>query len=369
MKVLHLSGATSWGGNEQQLVDSIPDLEKLGVENTIYCFKNSPLEGYAQKNNISYQSVRNTKLFSYWYNSKFSKYAKNNNFDIVHLHTSDSVTAFVISDLLFKLNIPGVFSKKGISGKKKGLSAYKYNYKAIKKIICVSNAVRESFKETLKSDNHHKLITIYDGIRINRDQNKSRVNIRMDFNIEKEKILIGNIANHNKAKDLVTFVKSVNELVNILGEKNVHFIQIGYRSKYTDVFEPLIYKFNLKEYITLIGFQENAMDLLSQLDIYFMTSEREGLPITIYEAFLKKIPIVSTKAGGIPEAIKHNSNGLLSEVRDFRHLAKNLKLIMSSKKLRNQFTERSYDLLFKKFTTKELTKEVFNIYKLILDEK
>ena len=74
MKILHLSGATTWGGNEQQLVDSIPDLEALGVLSIIYCFQGSPLEAYAIANNIQYQSVKKAKLFTYKYTKELARY-------------------------------------------------------------------------------------------------------------------------------------------------------------------------------------------------------------------------------------------------------------------------------------------------------
>ncbi len=369
MKILHLSGASSWGGNEQQLVDAIFGLEKLGVQNIIYCFKNTPLEEYARKHNLTYTSTPKARLFSYKYTKSLSIYIKENTIDVVHLHTSNSVTGFVVADLLFKLKVPAVFSKKGISTKKKGLSIFKYNYKNIKKIICVSEAVKKSFKETLKPNNHHKLIVVYDGIKIERSDNKSNINLREKFNIQNNKVLIGNIANHTRAKDLVTLIKTINQVVNILNIKNIHFIQVGKEGKYSDNFIPLIKEYKLEKYITITGFIENAMDLLSQLDIFLMTSEREGLPITIYEAFLKRIPVVSTKAGGIPEAIQDHKNGLLSEIKDYKHLAENLKLLINNESLKNQFSEKSHHLLFKKFTTKQLAVNTLKVYKEILNEK
>lgn len=369
MNVLHLSGATTWGGNEQQLVDSVPDLKKKGVNNIIYCFKYSPLENYILENQLSFKSVPKSKLFTYGYTKELAKFIKEKKIDLVHLHTSDSVTGYVISDLLFNLKTPAVFSKKGISKKKKGLSLFKYNYKNIKKVICVSNAVKESFKNTLKPKNHYKLVTIYDGIKVDREQNKSDVNLRKDFNINQGTVLIGNIANHNRAKDLVTLIKTINELVNVLNIKNIHFIQIGKEGKYSKNFIPLIKDYNLEKYITITGFMKNAMDLLSQLDIYLMTSEREGLPITIYEAFLKKIPVISTKAGGIPEAIIHNQNGLLSKIKDYKHLAENLEILIKNEALQNKFADESYHLLFEKFTTKQLATNTLKIYKEVLNEK
>ena len=49
MKILHLSHAMIWGGNEQQLVDLIPALEKQNIDNTVFCFEKSAIKDYCSK--------------------------------------------------------------------------------------------------------------------------------------------------------------------------------------------------------------------------------------------------------------------------------------------------------------------------------
>ncbi|WP_062059575.1 glycosyltransferase family 4 protein [Aquimarina longa] len=368
MKVLQVSGAKSWGGNEQQLVDSIEDLKKKGADSIVFCYQNSPLEEYLRANNLDFISVPEKKSYSLSLLKLLKKSIVSNHIDIVHVHTSNAVTTCVLTDLIFRPKVPIVFSKKGISKAKKGLSAYKYNYKNIKSIICVSKAVKESFKDTIVPKNHHKLEVVYDGIRIKRSEKKSQLNVRKNYNIDSKTPIIGNIANHTRAKDLKTYVKSINHLVNVLGVKDVFFFQIGKESKYSEDFMPMVEEYKLQDYVCFAGFVENAMDVLSQFDVYFMTSEREGLPITIYEAFYKKIPVVSTRAGGIPEAIIHNENGFLSEVEDYKDLASNLEKLLLDTSKKELFGKRSYDMLMNNFTSKQLAENTVKIYKKVINE-
>jgi len=369
MNVLHISGATSWGGNEQQLVDTIFGLNKLNVSNYIYCYKNSPVERYAIDHNLKIITTENKSNLSYAKSKALKKSILDLEIDLIHLHTSDSVTTYVISDILVNLNVPAVFSKKGISSPKKGLSAFKYNYKNIKKTICVSKAVLESFKKTLKFKNHHKLKVVYDGIKTERAQVTNRLNIRDTYSIPSEVTVIGNIANHTRAKDLITFVKTVDYLVHTLKIKNVCFIQIGKEGKYSEKFLPLIKEYKLENYMKIAGFLDNAFSLIPQFDIYLMSSEREGLPITIYEAFFQKTAVISTRAGGIPEAISHQDNGLLSDVKDYEDLAGNISTLIKHPKLKESFVEKSHALVLDKFTTKQLAMNTLSVYKEVLKEK
>ena len=55
MKVLHISGAKGWGGNEQQIIDLIPELNNLKVQNVVLGVRNSLLQRECKMRNITFQ--------------------------------------------------------------------------------------------------------------------------------------------------------------------------------------------------------------------------------------------------------------------------------------------------------------------------
>lgn len=372
MNIIHISGARSWGGNEQQLIDLIPELENLGVQNTIFGVPGTPLAHYCIKNNINFITAKNDKLKNKK-NYKFLKeIVQSNKPDLLHLHTSDSLTVFTIADLLYKLKTPTVFSKKGMGRSMSFLSLLKYNYRNISKIICVSEAVKIAMEnDVMKKKNHSKLVVVYDGINSNRLKNVANAipDLRKKYEVSKDSFLIGNIANHVPAKDLSILLKAMRELVYELNFKKVHLIQIGAFSKITEELKSLKSELELENYFTFTDFQENATDFFPQFDCYVMSSEREGLPLTVYEAFYKKVPIVSTKAGGIPEVISDGENGFLAEVKDYKVLAQKMKMLLENPKLQNQFKEKSYDLFCDKFDADKTAEATLEIYKTVISEK
>jgi len=129
---------------------------------------------------------------------------------------------------------------------------------------------------------------------------------------------------------------------------------------------PLISQKNLEKHFIVTDFIENASSYIPKFDIYIMTSTREGLPITIYEAFYQKTPVISTRAGGIPEAITNFENGLLSNIQDYKSLAKNISTIINNPKLISNFTDKSYQLLHNKFTSKQLAEDTLKVYKAVI---
>src|SRR5690606_38788110 len=174
---------------------------------------------------IECKDVKLNKFVNYIY---LKQVVKKYNPNILHLHTSDSVTGFTISDILFNLKIPTVCSKKGMGKSMSFLSIYKYNYKNINKILCVSQAVKVAMEsEVLKTKNKHKLDVIYEGINVKRITNIKEQNLHSLVKGLKNKVVLGNIANHVNAKDLPTLINMMDFLVNYLKIMNVHLVQIG----------------------------------------------------------------------------------------------------------------------------------------------
>lgn len=65
--------------------------------------------------------------------------------------------------------------------------------------------------------------------------------------------------------------------------------------------------------IHFIGMRKNVGDYLLNADVFCLSSKFEGLPITILEAILAGVPIVSTPVCGAVDVIKNKENGVLSE--------------------------------------------------------
>ena len=114
MKILHVSGAKGWGGNEQQLLHLIPKLNELGVQNIVFGIKDSVIQQACLSNNILFIEAKTSKLNKFKNYSYFNKCIKTQKPDVIHLHTSDSLTFFMISDLLYNHKTKAIFSKKGM---------------------------------------------------------------------------------------------------------------------------------------------------------------------------------------------------------------------------------------------------------------
>lgn len=369
MNVLHVSGAVSWGGNEQQFTYLLDELPKHGVNQFLFCFHNSPLHKAALKHPVKIIDIPRIKPHKNRFQKSLNEAVTENEIDIIHLHTSNAVTGYVLADIFYSLDTPTVFARKSVRKRNSFPSILKYNYKNIHKVISISQYVERHFKRVLWKRNHHKFNIVYNGVRPEEINRKAPFQLRDKLNLEPGTFLIGNIANHTKAKDLSTFVKTINKLVNQQGVKDIHVVQIGEFTKRTEAIKKEIAEYKLENYITLMGFVEKASAFLPQFDLFLMTSEREGGPSSIVESFFHKTPVISTKVGVVDEIIENGVNGFYTEVGDYESLAEKIKIFKETPRFHTEFPEKSHQIFQKKFTAEKLGKSTFKVYQDMLQER
>jgi glycosyltransferase involved in cell wall biosynthesis len=290
---------------------------------------------------------------------------KKEKIDLIHIHGATSIALAVIADHFSDLP-PFVFSKKtSFPIRQKKGTLYKYNYKKLEKILCVSHATRSITSEYLQRP--ERLEVIYHGTRLDNKSVVTPFQLREKLKISKEKIIVGNIANHIEAKDLETFLRTAKYLIHEKGQKNFCFVQIGKFSHRTKLLTELIEKWDLKEHIFLLGFLPEASNFIPQFDMTLLTSENEGIPQVIYESFYHSVPVVSTRVGGISEVIEHQVNGLLAERYDYRQLGENLLFLVKNQDLIPNFAGISKKKLLKGFTSEMMAKQTLEEYKKVIN--
>ena len=362
MKILHISGAKGWGGNEQQMMYILPELTKNKVDNLVFGIEGSVLESQCAKKSISFIGVKDRKLNKLRNVSLLKNVIRDFRPDIIHLHTSDSLTFYVISKILFGIKPKTVFSKKGMGTSSSFLSNLKYNFKGLSSIICVSNSVKRDLGKILNEKAKSKTVVVHDCVSLEILNLKPVLNLRETYKIDSEFKVVGNIANHSNAKDLPTFINVVDEVVNKLNRKNIKFVQIGEFTKNTPELQQLIKDKGLEDAIILTDKIENASSLVPQFDAFLMTSQREGGPTSVLEAMLLGTPVVSTQVGVVPDVIQDGKNGFIAPVKDFKQLATKVITLLDDENLKSEFVIKSKAIIQNDFNAENIAKQTKEEY-------
>lgn len=93
-----------------------------------------------------------------------------------------------------------------------------------------------------------------------------------------------------------------------------------------DACRETVQKLGLEKRVEFLGWVRGADKerLLREASVYVLPSYREGLPMSVLEAMAAGLPVVSTRIGGIPEAVTDGVEGYLIDAGDTTALADRL---------------------------------------------
>jgi glycosyltransferase involved in cell wall biosynthesis len=310
MKILEVIYGLSTGGAERLVVDLCNEMSKtedvtlliLKEVNHFYLPQVSP--------NVKVIQAHWKIGFSIMQQYKAYKLIKEINPDIVHFHNSERYS-MILSNILLKKKYSFFMTihsdveknyKKGLSGLQvklcgllggcKFITISETNYLQFQKLypkfqqILIENG-RALPQFTQQIDSVKKEIESY----------------KKDHNT----IVFIHVARYHPCKNQEMLIEVFNELIS----ENINCILLVIGSGFeTDKGSKIVEKANKGIYF--LGSKNNIYDYLKNSDVFCLSSIYEGMPMSIIEAILSGIPIISTPVCGAIDAVKNGYNGFIS---------------------------------------------------------
>lgn len=348
-KIAHIISPKSWRGGEQQAVNVYEELDKLGIYQIFVCPKGSITEQYCKDHGFNYYAFPKRLALDLGFAKNLSRVCRKEGIDILHPHDSGAHTLSILSIDIFRNPCDVLLQRRVDFPVSKSLfSRYKYNHPRIKKILCVSNAIKEILKPDIKRQ--ELLQVVYEGIDPSKFVLPAGDTLRKEFSIPASSPIIANVAALAPQKDYFTFIDTVKILVNDGLEAT--FMAFGNGPQEAEIM-AYAKETGMDKYIYFAGFRTDIPQILPEIDLLLFSSETEGLGTTILDCYAAEVPIVSTNAGGIPELIIHKKTGYLGKVKDAESLASGVKLAIQNPEERMAWVNGGKERL--KLFTRDIT--------------
>jgi glycosyltransferase involved in cell wall biosynthesis len=145
------------------------------------------------------------------------------------------------------------------------------------------------------------------------------------------------------SKGIVKFLEIISLDKNFYKENTEIFI-VGISDIKT--FEKYVIKFGLSGIINYYGHEKNIKKFYKNVDIFINLSLIEGWGISLVDAYLKKIQIISTKVGVVREIFVDDKNVITCEKNNINDIDKKIKnLIISNQPFNNNLYKKASRLL------------------------
>jgi glycosyltransferase involved in cell wall biosynthesis len=131
---------------------------------------------------------------------------------------------------------------------------------------------------------------------------------RQRLGLSSDLFLVGAVGRLSAEKGFDVLIRSVDLLVR----QGLHLgLIIAGEGDQRPELEALIAALGQGRRIQLLGYQTDPSTLYQAIDVFALSSLREGLPNVLLEAMAMQLPVVSTRVGGIDRLMRNGENGLL----------------------------------------------------------
>lgn len=362
-KVLHILPMNKMSGAERMALLICKNLKSY--EPVVVC-GGEELARVFNKNGIKNYNIKfsNKNLLGSAYN--LSKIIKNEGIKIVHAHDNTASLVSYLAKRIFGLNVKIVshihncypfLKSNGINKKIDRYLRNRYDFN-----ITCGKTVTDFYKENADYFSEEKNLTLSNAMDIQYITNVNKKDVEeviKKYKIPSNKKVLGFIGRLDEQKGIIPFIKELSKHKDEF--KDSVILLVGNGAQENEI-KTLIKELKLEGLFILTGFQENIKCFYPIIDVFFLPSLYEGLPMVLLEAMAFKKPVISMNVGSISEVISNKYSGELIEKGnyiEFIYKINNLKNDLDKSKL---LGTNAFSYINKNYNIKNYVNKLVDIY-------
>lgn len=131
--------------------------------------------------------------------------------------------------------------------------------------------------------------------------------------------------------------------------------------------ERLAREYGIPDEVLFVGQVPNIADYLSVADLLLMPSETESFGLAALEAMACEVPVIATRAGGLPEVVLDGETGFLVPIGDISAIAERAMEILSDDGRRRRMGALGRAWAVERFNTEKVIPEYERLYERVID--
>lgn len=120
------------------------------------------------------------------------------------------------------------------------------------------------------------------------------------------------------------------------------------------------------ERIELVGFCQDTRAFLESLDLFVLSSLREGLPNVVLEAMAVGAAVIATNVGGVGRVVEDGVNGRLIESESVDQITAAILDLAKSAELRQRYAENAVKTIVRHWSFRRRMEKVVDVYRDVL---
>lgn len=142
----------------------------------------------------------------------------------------------------------------------------------------------------------------------------------------------------------------------------------GLYPEYHASIQSLVRDLGLQDSVTFLGFlsEPRVLNEYVRASVLALSSCQETLPVAVQQAMGARLPVVSTRVGGVPDIIQDGRSGLLVEAGDIGGLARALEAVLTDPPLAAALANAARDYAVKHFSAPSVARRTVEVYRQVV---
>jgi glycosyltransferase involved in cell wall biosynthesis len=358
---LHVDTARTWRGGQNQVLLTVNGLRAIGQRAALVAHPDGEVRKRAAEGLELIPIAPRTEmdLSAAW---RFSRLVKRLGPDVIHAHDPHGVA---MASLALSLGAssaragrtPALVASRRVDFHLKGNSFSRWKHRQVDCFIAASEAIRQMLlADGVPED---RAVTVHEGIDVEHVVATPPVNVHEAFWLPHHAPVVGNVAALVPHKGQRYLVDAAQQVVREIPD--ARFVILG-EGELREHLEKQVKDHHLEKHVLLPGFRTDVLGCVKSFDVFVMSSVTEGLGTSLLDAMACRRAIVATRAGGIPEIVEDDVNGLLVPVRDAASLAHAIVRMLKDDALRRRTGEAGFARVCDRFTVDRMVAETAAVY-------
>ena len=346
MKIVHVNTERTWRGGESQVFNLMRGLARLGHEASAVTLPGSALAERCREEGLPVFELAMRSDADLPAALRLARHLRGQPCDILHAQTARAHSLGLLARIL------GVRAKLVVSRRidfpvrRDPFNQWKYRSRLVDRYIAVAGNIQDILLAA--GVEPQRVTVINSSIDLGRftGVGDHRAGVRRELGLPLSAPVVGNVAAlawHKGQKDLIA---AMPQILRVVPETRLVIVGEGDQR---DALKQQAGELKVLDRVVFTGMRRDVPRLLTAFDVFCMPSYLEGLCNSVLEAFAMKLPVVATRAGGLPEIVRHEETGLLTPPHDPPALAAALVRALSDHSLASSMGEAGHRLAHERF--------------------
>jgi glycosyltransferase involved in cell wall biosynthesis len=360
MRLLQIDTGRLWRGGQRQCALLCRNLAAGGAEVHLTCRHGAPLSQEFAGTPVRLHALRVGGELNPIAALLIARRIRETHPELIAAHEAHGLGLAILARALAGARVPLVYHRRVDAPLGAGLAS-RWKLRAPGLYICVSGAVAAVVARAGIAAERIRIVT--DGVRPIERVPGAPASVRAELGLDRDALIIGTIGSLTGHKDHATLIAAFARVV--AGMPRAHLVVVG-SGCLQECLRQQAAALSIAPSTHFLGERRDTGRLLSAMDLFVLPSRTEGLGSTILDAFSLEVPVVATRAGGIPDLVEDGGTGRLADVGHPEALAATITRVFEDPAASRAMAVRARARFLAQFTDRAMTDRTVACYRELL---